>query len=70
MTFESDEDFYVPMAVIAVANHIHRQGVTPRPWIVDFLGAVDRKFPGLSFRDFCDAVRLCDLGERQPSGSA
>jgi len=70
MTFESDDEFFVPVAVIAVANHIHRQGATPLPWIVDFLGAIDSRFPGLSFHDFCNAVRLCDLSERQPWGSA
>jgi len=67
MTFESDDGFY---AVMAVANHIYREGATPLPWIVDFLAAIDSKFPGLSFHDFCHAVRLCDLTNRQPCGSA
>ena len=70
MTFENDDEIYAHVAVIAVANHIHLQGATPLPWIVDFLGAIDSKFPGLSFHDFCDAVRLCDLTNRQPCGSA
>ena len=56
--------------VLAVANHIHREGATPYPYIVTFLGTIDAKFPGLSFHDFLNAVRLSDFTNQQPSGSA
>jgi len=56
--------------VLAVANHIHREGATPLPWIVTFLQTIDAEFPELSFHEFFRAVRLCDLVNREASGSA
>ena len=56
--------------VIAVANHIHREGATPYPFIITFLGTIDAKFPGLSVHDFFNAVRLSGLVDHAPRGSA
>jgi hypothetical protein len=56
--------------VVAVANHIHAEGATPRPFLAAFLGEIDAKFPGLSFHDFCAAVRLSGLVKHPPRGSA
>jgi len=44
---------------IAVATHICEEGAVPLPWIIEFLEEIDGKFPGLTFRDFFNAVRLC-----------
>jgi hypothetical protein len=56
--------------VIAVATHISEEGAVPLPWIIEFLKEIDSKFPGLTFRDFCNAVRLCDAAQRLPWGTA
>jgi hypothetical protein len=56
--------------VIAVANYIRQEGAVPLPWIVAFLEEIDGKFPGLSFHEFFNAVRLCDFARQQPWGTA
>jgi hypothetical protein len=56
--------------IIALTELVTTEKLTPCEHVLAFLHEIDKRFPGLSYRDFVVACTLAEMFERETGGHA